>query len=75
MSLNPYNEVRKSVFFIYGFDDDQIISPLGTGFFLKYSIESKPNKSIGYMVTAKHVLLDNNNNFIKKFVIRMKSKS
>lgn len=75
MSLNLYNEAKKSVFFIYSLDDDLKISPRGTGFFLQYNIESKPSKAVGYMVTAKHVLLDDNNNFIKKFVIRMKSKS
>jgi hypothetical protein len=54
--------------------DESKVMPMGTGFFLQYIKESNPNKAVGYMVTAKHALLDENNNFIHKFYIRIKTK-
>ncbi|CAN5829490.1 hypothetical protein BH23THE1_BH23THE1_33160 [soil metagenome] len=73
--INLYNEAKKSVFFIYNLSDSQKLELIGSGFFLQFKIESRPNKAVGYMTTAKHVLLNNNGEFIQKFIIRLKSKS
>jgi hypothetical protein len=65
---------KNSVFFIYNLDDNQKLYPMGTGLIIQFPIESDPKNAVGYMVTARHVLMDNNNTLIKKFVIRVKSK-
>lgn len=73
--INLYNSAKNTVFFIYNLNDEKEFSPIGTGFFLQLLKESNTEKAVGYMVTAKHVLMDQNDKLIDKFFIRLKSKN
>jgi hypothetical protein len=56
---NPYSQVKKCVTFVFLKDDNGNFYPIGTGFFVgKQQGETK--EYYGYIVTAKHVLQDEN---------------
>lgn len=61
-------ELKKSVTFIFVDDNNGKLLPNGTGFF----VHVEENKNIfSYLVTAKHVLFDNNGNRFKEIYIRL----
>jgi hypothetical protein len=59
-------EVKKCATFVFLIDDQQKVVPNGTGFFVKVRQEHNPNRGVGYFVTAKHVLQDDNGNVLHK---------
>ena len=71
MSVNiPYDAIKKSVTFIYRKEDGQY-KPNGTGFLVGVDVETKDDAYVIYLVTAKHVLQDVNDNFLPKIAIRL----
>jgi len=63
--------VKKTVAFIFKIDDKERIAPYGTGFFISVKMENKPNRIVGYFVTARHVLQDESGNFLSRIVLRL----
>jgi len=57
--------------FIFKVDDKERITPHGTGFFTSVKMENKPERVVGYFVTAKHVLQDEFGNFLPRIVLRL----
>jgi hypothetical protein len=77
------SDIAKAVTFIFLADENgqpkinpQTNSPMpnGTGFFMLLKNESGPG-GYGYIVTAKHVLLDQNGNFFRRVFIRLNDKN
>jgi hypothetical protein len=66
----PYDAIKKSVTFIYRKEDGQY-RPNGTGFLVRIEVESKDDAYVIYLVTAKHVLQDGNENFLPTIAIRL----
>jgi hypothetical protein len=66
----PYDAIKKSVTFIYRKEGAQY-RPNGTGFLVRVDVESKDDAYVIYLVTAKHVLHDGNENFLPTIAIRL----
>jgi Trypsin-like peptidase domain len=69
--------IKKITGFIYIKDSSgKFIKPIGSCFFIKFSRSNKPQEQENYIVTAKHVLLnDSNNKFYDTFYLRVNSKN
>jgi len=68
---NLFSEIKKSTAFVFKIDDKERMIPYGTGFFIRVKVESNPNRSFGYFVTAKHVLQDEKGQLFDEIVIRL----
>lgn len=64
-------EIKKSVTFIFVPDDSGGLQPQGTGFFVGVKNELNQSVSNIYFVTAKHVLQDQQGNYIPEIIIRL----
>lgn len=71
---NHFQEIKKSVSFIFVPDGDDKLKPNGTGFFV--GVKNKEDKNIFnvYFVTAKHVLKDKDGNYLPEIVLRLNKK-
>lgn len=67
---NIISEIKKCIVFIYRVGEEGKKPPIGTGFWVLVKKENS-DKSKGYFVTAKHVLLDKNGNFLPEIVVRL----
>ena len=77
----PPSNIAKTVTFIFLADDKgnpriQNDAPFanGTGFFVLVANENGPGGYYGYLITAKHVLKDENGNYFKRVFIRLNDK-
>ena len=69
-------EVKDVVTFIFIKNDSGQVIPNGTGFFVGVKDENDPNISYIYLVTAKHVLLDDKtSSFFNSIYIRLNKKT
>lgn len=66
-----YDEIKKSITFIYIKDVNNIWVPNGTGFFVGIKNELDPLKYNVYLVTAKHVLKDEKENYYRSIKIKL----
>jgi len=66
-------ELRKTIVFIFT-QNQEILNPKGTGFFVKVPIEHIPNGYQRYFVTAKHVIVNKFGIFLKEIVLRANRK-
>lgn len=64
-------DVKNTVFFIFVKNEKGELLPNGTGFLVSVKGEKEPQRLFGYLVTAKHVLKDNNGNFYTSVFIRL----
>lgn len=71
---NHLQEVKKSVSFIFIPDGKDKLKPNGTGFFIGVKKEENKNIFNVYFVTAKHVLQDNQGNYLTDIVLRLNKK-
>ena len=72
--VNHLQEIKKSVSFILIPERTDKLTPNGTGFFV--GVKHADNESIFsvYFVTAKHVLQDENGNYLTEIVLRLNKK-
>jgi hypothetical protein len=71
MSANYYlDQIKKCVVFIFECNEE-IVQPLGTAFFVNVK---KENTGIAYLVTAKHVLLDDSGKLYERIRIRLNNR-
>ena len=69
------NEIKKIVTFIFIQDKYGKIVPQGTGFFVGVKCQDNPDISFGYLVTAKHVLQNEDKTaFLSTVYIRLNKK-
>ncbi|MBM4064642.1 MAG: trypsin-like peptidase domain-containing protein [Planctomycetes bacterium] len=69
-------EIKDTVTFIFIKNDSGQVIPNGTGFFVGIKDENDPNISYIYLVTAKHVLLDDKTNSLFNSVyVRLNKKT
>jgi len=66
-----FSQAKKTFSFIFRVDDEKKATPYGTGFFVSVPVEKRPDRAAGYFVTAKHVLQDENGNFLQEIVLRL----
>ncbi|MBI5077414.1 hypothetical protein HZB94_03465 [Candidatus Falkowbacteria bacterium] len=71
---NHLQEVKKSVSFIFIPDGKDKVKPNGTGFFIGVKNEENEKTFNFYFVTAKHVLQDNQGNYLSEIVLRLNKK-
>ena len=69
-SLVP-REVKQTVTFIYREGGDGQPVPAGTGFFVALDDSSQPERTYGYLVTAKHLLVDKRGGILDRIWIRL----
>ncbi len=55
--------------------NDKETTPIGTGFFISYIYESLPDKYYVFLVTARHVVIDENGNIRPRLFLRMNDKA
>ncbi len=65
-----FSQIKKTITFIFKIDDEEKLSPHGTGFFVGVPVEERNNRTLGYFVTAKHVLQDEKNDWLPKIIMR-----
>lgn len=68
-------ELKQTVSFIYDFEDEEQLKPIGTGFFIKIPVEHISNGYLRYFVTAKHIIQKENGDYLSKIVLRLNKKS
>lgn len=71
---NHLQEIKKSVSFIFVPDGENKLRANGTGFFIGVKNEANENIFNVYFVTAKHVLLDGNGNWLPEIILRLNKK-
>ncbi|MFA5871541.1 MAG: serine protease [Parcubacteria group bacterium] len=71
---NHLQEIKKSVSFIFIPDGKGELSPNGTGFFVGVKNENDEKLFNVYFVTAKHVLKDENGNYLPEVALRLNKK-
>ena len=71
---NHLSEIKKSVSFVFVPDAKAGLRAYGTGFFVGVKNEKNHQAFNVYFVTAKHVLQDNNGNFLSEIVLRLNKK-
>jgi hypothetical protein len=64
-------QIKKSVTFIFVSDEAGSLRAQGTGFFVGVRDEGNPGASHVYLVTAKHVLQNQNGDYLPEIVIRL----
>ena len=67
-------EIKKCITYIYIIKDNKLYLN-GTGFFVRVPQEKNPTKAVGYLVTAKHVLINELYSFHERIVIRLNNKN
>jgi hypothetical protein len=71
---NILAEIKKCITYIYIIKDNKLYLN-GTGFFIRIPQEKNTSKGVGYLVTAKHVVIDEKNRYQEKIVIRLNNKN
>jgi len=67
---NIISNIKKCIAFIYSPYDTGRKYPIGTGFWILVKKEDSEG-AVGYFVTAKHVILDENDQFLPQVVMRL----
>jgi hypothetical protein len=68
--MNILQEIKKSVSFIYSYDEKQNPVPIGTGFFVGVKMHNTDQFHV-YFVTAKHVVQDKQKKYLSKIFLRL----
>lgn len=63
------SQIKKCISFIHT-ADEKGTHPIGTGFWVFVKKEKDATRQVGYFVTAKHVLLDQNDKFLPQIRLR-----
>lgn len=67
---NTISDIKKCISFIYAVDDTRHAHLMGTGFYVLVTLENDPLHQTCYFVTARHVIQDENGEFIQNLLLR-----
>lgn len=70
MANDIYSQIKQCVTFV-GIGNEKNFEKLGTGFFIAVPVEGREGKNVGYFVTAKHVIQNDDEQYFPSITLRL----